>query len=88
MIIDGSTVGNTPFSSKDLDPAVTHAIAVKKDGYETNVRTVGATDWAHPKSGPLLKMNVKLRRSAGATPEAPKGPEEPKKPDVEIITPD
>ena len=49
---------------------------------------MGASDWAHPKSGPLLKMNVKLRRTAGATPRGPKEPAEPKKPDVEIITPD
>ena len=88
MIIDGISVGATPFSSKDVDPSVTHAIAIRKDGYETSVRAVGASEWTKARGGPTFKLNVKLRRTAGPAAEAPKEPAEPKKPDVEILTPD
>ena len=64
--IDGSPVGMTPFTSRDIDPGAPHAITLKKDGFETNERMVGASDWSRPHGStpPSLKVNVKLRRTA------------------------
>jgi uncharacterized protein (TIGR02266 family) len=87
VIIDGNSVGTTPFSSKEIDPSAAHAITVKKDGYEAGERNIAAADWSRSKKGPSLKVSIKLRRAGAA--EAPK--EEPKKDpssEVEIITPD
>ncbi|MFL5307683.1 MAG: PEGA domain-containing protein, partial [Polyangia bacterium] len=73
--IDGSPVGMTPFTSRDIDPGSPHAITLKKDGFETHERMVGASDWsrAHGSTPPSLKVNVKLRRIA-----PPPGAETPK----------
>jgi uncharacterized protein (TIGR02266 family) len=64
--IDGAPVGVTPFTSRDIDPGAPHAITLKKDGFETHERMVGASDWSRPHGStpPALKVNVKLRRIA------------------------
>jgi uncharacterized protein (TIGR02266 family) len=76
VLIDGTSVGTTPFVSKDVDASSAHAIAVKKDGYETTERTVGAADWlpAHGNAPQSLKVTVKLRRAAPAASPATEGP--------------
>ncbi|HMC94776.1 MAG TPA: PEGA domain-containing protein, partial [Polyangia bacterium] len=64
VIIDGSSVGTTPFTSKTIDPAAPHAITVKKDGFEPTERMIGGLDWSRPhgNSPASLKVNVKLHR--------------------------
>jgi hypothetical protein len=50
VVIDGVPVGTTPVSSKDIDPAGTHAISVKKDGYESHERMISGSDWSRGKA--------------------------------------
>ena len=87
VVIDGIPRGTTPFSSKDITPDATHAITVKKDGFEAHERMISGSDWPRPRGGvQSLKFNVKLRKTGG---EAAKPPAEAgeKKPEVEILTP-
>jgi len=74
VLIDGNSVGVTPFSSKEIDPGAPHAITLKKDGFETQERMIGASDWsrAHGSSPAALKVSVKLHRLATAPAESPK----------------
>ena len=66
MIIDGNSVGTTPYSGGDVDPALPHAITVKKDGYEAYEHMIGGSDWPRPKNGVrTLKLNAKLRSTGG-----------------------
>jgi hypothetical protein len=78
VLIDGTSVGNTPFTSKTLDPSAPHAITVKKDGYEANERMIGGLDWSQPhgNSPASLKVSVKLRRTAPAPSAAPATPKD------------
>jgi len=87
VVIDGSSVGTTPYSSKDVDPTAAHAITVRKDGFEAHERMISGSDWAKSRSGAQsLKMNIKLKRTGPAPSEAaPK--DEGKASDVEILTP-
>jgi uncharacterized protein (TIGR02266 family) len=85
VLIDGTSVGTTPFQSKDVDPNAAHAITIKKDGFEPQERAISAASWQHPRSGPTLKVSVKLKRAAA---EAAKTEPKEAKPEVEIITPD
>jgi uncharacterized protein (TIGR02266 family) len=74
--IDGSIAGETPFTTKTLDPGTPHAITVRMDGFETHERMIGASDWSRPHGSapPSLKMNIKLRRLAPVpNADAPKG---------------
>src|SRR4029079_7901182 len=34
VLIDGQSVGKTPFIGKDIDPSAPHALTVRKDGFE------------------------------------------------------
>jgi len=86
VVIDGTSVGKTPLSIKDVDTATTHGLLLKKDGYEPAERAVSSADWTQSKSGATAKVTIKLRR-VGA--DAPKDDSKKDgKPDVEIITPD
>ena len=86
MVIDGVPVGTTPFSSKDVTVDGTHAISVKKDGYETHERMISGSDWSRGRGGAQsLKIGVKLKRATGEAKPAGEAPE--KKPEVEILTP-
>jgi hypothetical protein len=88
VVIDGVPVGTTPFSSRDVTADGTHAISVKKDGYETHERMISGSDWSRGKGGALsLKVNVKLKRTAGEKPATDTGEKKDKTPDVEILTP-
>ena len=73
VIVDGTSVGYTPFTSKALDPAAPHAITVKKDGFEPTERMIGGLDWSRPhgNSPASLKVNVKLHRIAPTPASAP-----------------
>jgi hypothetical protein len=88
VVIDGSTVGTTPYSSKDVDPTAAHAITVRKDGFEAHERMISGSDWTKSRSGgQTLKMNIKLKRT-GAPEGAPSKDESGgKASDVEILTP-
>ena len=67
VLIDGQTVGKTPFQGKDVDPAAPHALTVRKDGFETYEHMVSASDWVKGKgAGQSLKVTVKLRKTRGA----------------------
>lgn len=68
VTIDGSNMGITPFTSKEVDPTAPHVIRLVKDGFESNERMIGTSDWSRPRGNapPTLKMNVKLRRVGGA----------------------
>src|SRR6185369_7121670 len=86
VVIDGVPVGTTPFSSKDVTADGTHAISIKKDGYETYERMISGSDWARGKGGAQsLKFNAKLKRVGGEKPAAPADTGEKKPPDVEIL---
>jgi uncharacterized protein (TIGR02266 family) len=86
VVIDGVPVGTTPFSSKDVTPDGTHAISLKKDGYETHERMISGSDWSRGRGGAQsLKFNVKLKRTGGE--QRPAAPAPEKKDEVEILTP-
>jgi len=88
VVIDGVPVGTTPFSSRDVSADGTHAISVKKDGYEPHERMISGSDWARGKGGAQsLKFNVKLKRSGGEQKPAEAGEKKEKPPEVEILTP-
>jgi uncharacterized protein (TIGR02266 family) len=88
VVIDGVPVGTTPFSSKDVSADGTHAISVKKEGYESHERMISGSDWAKGKGGAQsLKFNVKLKRVGGEKPPAEAGEKKEKPPEVEILTP-
>jgi hypothetical protein len=66
VIIDGSSVGTTPFTSGDVDPGLPHSITLKKDGFEPHERMISGSDWPKAKAGVrTLKLNVKLRSAGG-----------------------
>jgi hypothetical protein len=88
VVIDGIPRGNTPFSSKDITPDATHAITVKKDGYEAHERMISGSDWSRVRGGTQsLKFNVKLKRTGGEPAKQPAESGEKKPPEVEILTP-
>ena len=73
-MIDGVPVGTTPFSSKEISADATHAITVKKDGYESHERMISGSDWSRGKGGAQsLKFNVKLRKTGGEAKPAESG---------------
>ncbi len=81
VLIDGQTVGKTPFISKDIDPAAPHALTVRKEGFETYEHMVSASDWIKSKGpGQSLRVTVKLHKAAGAGEAKPAGDEKPEKP--------
>jgi uncharacterized protein (TIGR02266 family) len=66
VIVDGSSMGTTPFSSGDVDPALPHSITIKKDGFEAYEHMIGGSDWPRAKNGVrTLKLNAKLRGVGG-----------------------
>jgi len=88
VVIDGSSVGTTPYSSKDVDPVTAHAITVRKDGFEAHERMISTSDWTKSRSGAQsLKMNIKLKRTGPAPSEGAPPKDEGKASDVEILTP-
>jgi uncharacterized protein (TIGR02266 family) len=66
VIVDGTSMGTTPFSSGDIDPALPHSVTIKKDGFEAYEHMIGGSDWPRPKGGVrTLKLNAKLRSTGG-----------------------
>jgi uncharacterized protein (TIGR02266 family) len=87
VVIDGVPVGTTPFSSKEVSADGTHAITLRKEGYESHERMISASDWSRGKGGvQSLKVSVKLKKTGGEPPKPPAEAGE-KKPEVEILTP-
>jgi hypothetical protein len=70
VLLDGQSVGKTPFQGSDIDADAPHAVTIKLDGYETHERTIGASDWQKAKGNQeTARISVKLRKtsaSAGA----------------------
>ncbi|HEY2728819.1 MAG TPA: TIGR02266 family protein [Polyangia bacterium] len=82
VIVDGNSIGTTPFSAGDVDPALPHSVTIKKDGFEAYEHMIGGSDWPRPKNGVrTLKLNAKLRSTGGggeaAKPAASEAPAEP-----------
>jgi uncharacterized protein (TIGR02266 family) len=67
VIIDGNSVGKTPYLGGDVDPGLPHSITLKKDGFEDHEHMISGSDWPRAHNGArTLKLNVKLRPSGGA----------------------
>ena len=82
VLIDGQSVGKTPFQGKDIDPAAPHALTVRKDGFETYEHMVSASDWIKGKGpGQSLRVTVKLHKAAGAGEAKPAGDDKADKPE-------
>jgi uncharacterized protein (TIGR02266 family) len=78
VIIDGNSVGSTPFTSGDVDPGLPHSITLKKDGFEAHERMISGSDWPKAKGGVrTLKLNVKLHATGGEAKPAEEAPAEP-----------
>jgi uncharacterized protein (TIGR02266 family) len=66
VIIDGNSVGKTPYSGNDLDPGLPHSITLKKEGFEDHEHMIGSSDWPRAHNGArTLKINAKLRSTGG-----------------------
>ena len=71
VLIDGQSVGKTPFASKDIDPTSPHALTLRKDGFETHEHMISPSEWIKGKGpGTSLKVAVKLHKKAGGEGEA------------------
>src|SRR5262249_56849568 len=69
VLVDGASVGRTPYLGKGIDPNAPHAITLKKDGYENHEHMISASDWSRTGKGvQTVKLNVKLRKAGGAEP--------------------
>jgi uncharacterized protein (TIGR02266 family) len=76
VIVDGASVGRTPYLGNDLDPALPHSITLKRDGFEDHEHMIGASDWPRAHNGTrTLKLNVKLRSTSGGAGPATLPPE-------------
>jgi uncharacterized protein (TIGR02266 family) len=76
VIVDGLSVGTTPYSANDLDPATPHSITLKKDGFEAHERMISSSDWQHAKGGAhALKITVKLHSTGHESSEPAKSAE-------------
>lgn len=76
VIVDGISVGTTPYSANDIDASTPHSITLKKDGFESHDRMISGSDWGKGKGGGrALKITVKLHRVAGAEPAKAEGGE-------------
>ena len=47
VIVDGTSMGTTPFSTGDVrsDLASPHSVTIKKDGFEAYEHMIGGSDW-------------------------------------------
>ncbi|HEV3031763.1 MAG TPA: TIGR02266 family protein [Polyangia bacterium] len=81
VIVDGNSVGTTPFSAGDVDPALPHSVTIKKEGFEAYEHMIGGSDWPRPKNGVrTLKLNAKLRSTGGGEAPKPAASEAPAEP--------
>jgi hypothetical protein len=68
VLIDGQSVGRTPFQGNDVDADAPHAVTIKLDGYETHEHMISASDWQKAKGNQeTARVTVKLRKMAGST---------------------
>ncbi len=72
VIIDGRTVGKTPYQGANFDVAAPHALTLKLDGYEPDERMVsGSDDWVKKGKTHTLSVSVRLQKLPGAEVPAP-----------------
>ncbi len=102
VMLDGQTVGKTPFAAGIADIAAPHFIAVRKDGFETFEQMISSSSaWIKTKAvkgraaPQVLKINAKLKSIAGGGAEARPSTEPPaptpgtdSAPKAEIVKPD
>jgi len=94
VLLDGKSVGKTPYQGKQIDFSAPHAVTVKLDGYEPYEHMIGASDWTKAKNVQTAKVAVKLHKAGGATAAKGEGAKtETGKTDigppaVEVLTPD
>ena len=78
VIVDGTSMGTTPFSSGDVDPALPHSVTIKKDGFEAYEHMLSGSDWPRAKNGVrTLKLSAKLRSTGGGEGAKPAAPDSP-----------
>jgi hypothetical protein len=81
VIVDGTSMGATPLSSGDVDPALPHSITIKKDGFEAYEHMIGGSDWPRAKNGVrTLRLNAKLRSTGGGDSAKPAETDTPSEP--------
>jgi uncharacterized protein (TIGR02266 family) len=81
VIVDGSSVGTTPYSGGEIDPALPHSITLKKDGFESYEHMIGGSDWPRARNGVrTLRLNAKLRSTSGGDSAKPAEGETPAEP--------
>jgi uncharacterized protein (TIGR02266 family) len=81
VIVDGSSVGTTPYSGGEVDPALPHSITLKKDGFESYEHMIGGSDWPRSRNGVrTLKLNAKLRSTGGGESGKPTESDKPVEP--------
>jgi serine/threonine-protein kinase len=80
VLIDGKSVGKTPFQSKEIDATAPHALTIRKDGYDNHEHMISSSDWTRGKGKQANTQNVrvavKLRKTPGAEPAAGTDPAE------------
>jgi uncharacterized protein (TIGR02266 family) len=75
VLIDGQSVGTTPYQAKEIDAEAPHAVTIRLDGYEPHEHMISASDWLKLKANlETAKVSVKLRKvtAAAGEPGAPK----------------
>ena len=81
VIIDGESMGDTPFQRRILDVDKPHTVSIRKPKFESYDHIVTPGDhWEKDGNSEVLKIVVKLRRSKdqGAAPSAePQPPQQP-----------
>ena len=81
VLIDGQSVGKTPFQGKDIDSSVPHALTVHKDGFENHEHMISPSEWIKGKgAGQSLKLTVKLTKARGGADKESAGEKKPDKP--------
>ena len=88
VLIDGEPMGQTPFQRRILDVDKSHAVTIRKPGYESYERNVSPSDaWAKDGNTEIMNVTAKLKKSKAqaAPPSAESGdqsapvPEQPEK---------
>ncbi|HVR64022.1 MAG TPA: TIGR02266 family protein [Polyangia bacterium] len=75
VLIDGQSVGSTPYTAKEIDAESPHAVSVRLEGYEPHEHMISASDWTKQKGNlEIAKVSVRLRKLTPATPAPPTEP--------------
>jgi serine/threonine-protein kinase len=72
VLIDGQSVGKTPYQAREIDAEAPHAVTIRLDGYESHEHMISASDWLKQKANlETAKVNVKLRKLAAGSATEP-----------------